>query len=539
VATGSPTFIDLTSSNPADPGFGSYNYCTGQCWYDDLVVTPPGYPDIVYVGGSYLYNEPTNISNGRALVLSTDAGVSFTDMTKDATDNFYPNGLHPDHHALVVNPDNPFQFFNGSDGGVMRSNGKFTDGSSSCDWRSLSPTRRARCEQLLSRIPSRLEAMNRGLTTLQFQSLSVDPTNPNQVQGGTQDNGTFQTSASPTYWAQTFWGDGGQSGYDVADGSFRFHTFYDATPDVNFTNGTIHDWNWIADKIYYSGEPRAFYIPIISDPRESGWMFAGLSHVWRTKTHGRGMLSENDLRALCNEFTGTFTDFCGDWEPLAAPDYVTMPFPHLPSGGSYAATRLTASGPLYGTDRDGGNVSAVERAASDSQTLWAATSHGRVFISKNADAEPASSVVFTRLDPLADNDLDRFVGGIAIDPANPNRAWIAYGGFSATTPTTPGHVFEVVYDPSAGTATWTDLDGSGTTAFGDMPATDVARDDVSGDLYVATDFGVLRLAAGTTDWYEGAPGLPRVEVPALTIVPGGKRLYAATHGLGAWALMLH
>jgi len=133
VATGSPTFIDLTSSNLADPGFGSYNYCTGQCWYDDLVVTPPGYPDIVYVGGSYLYNEPTNISNGRALVLSTDAGVSFTDMTKDATDNFYPNGLHPDHHALVVNPDNPFQFFNGSDGGVMGSNGKFTDGSSSCD----------------------------------------------------------------------------------------------------------------------------------------------------------------------------------------------------------------------------------------------------------------------------------------------------------------------------------------------------------------------------------------------------------------------
>jgi len=537
VASGLPAFTDLTSSDPADSGYGSYNYCTGQCWYDNLVATPPGYPDIVYLGGSYQYGEPARISNGRALLLSTDAGVSFTDMTKDATDNFYPNGLHPDHHAVVVNPGNPFQFFNGSDGGVMRSSGEFRDGSKSCDWRSLDDISRARCEQLLSRIPSRLEAINRGLSTLQFQSLSVDPNNPHQVQGGTQDNGTFQTSASPTRWAQTFWGDGGQSGFDAADGSFRFHTFYSASPEVNFTNGVVHDWNWIADRLYYGGEPQAFYFPIISDPLESGWMFAGLGHVWRTKTHGRGALSVQGLRDLCNEFTGSFADFCGDWEPLGA-TYPIFPYPYLASPSSYSSTRLTTGGPLYGTDRAGGNVSAVERAPSDTQTLWAATSTGRVFISKNVDAEPASAVTFTRLDSLASNDPNRFVSGMYVDPTNPNRAWIAYGGFSAATPTLPGHVFVVVYDPAGGTATWTSLDGAGPTALGDLPATDVAFDDVTGDLYVSTDFGVLRQAAGTIDWFDAAPGLPRVEVPALTMASGARRLYAATHGLGAWTLML-
>ena len=56
-ATGAPSFTNLTSSNPANPGYGSYNYCTGQCWYDNFVVTPAGYPDIVYVGGSYSYGE--------------------------------------------------------------------------------------------------------------------------------------------------------------------------------------------------------------------------------------------------------------------------------------------------------------------------------------------------------------------------------------------------------------------------------------------------------------------------------------------------
>jgi hypothetical protein len=74
----SPTFIALTSPNPAKVGYGSYNYCGGQCWYDNFVTTPPGHPNMVYLGGSYAYNETGNISNGRAVVLSTDAGVSFT-----------------------------------------------------------------------------------------------------------------------------------------------------------------------------------------------------------------------------------------------------------------------------------------------------------------------------------------------------------------------------------------------------------------------------------------------------------------------------
>ena len=66
-------------------------------------------------------------------MLSTDAGVSGTDMTMDGTDIDHPNGLHPDQHALVTNPNNPFQFFETNDGGVMRSSGEFGDVSAWCD----------------------------------------------------------------------------------------------------------------------------------------------------------------------------------------------------------------------------------------------------------------------------------------------------------------------------------------------------------------------------------------------------------------------
>ena len=55
-------------------------------------------------------------------------------------------------------------------------------------------------------------------------------------------------------------------------------------------------------------------------------------------------------------------------------------------------------------------------------------------------------------------------------------------------------MFEVTYNPVAGTATWLDVSYD----LGDIPITDVARDDVTGDLYAASDFGVFRLVAGTT-----------------------------------------
>src|SRR5204862_6492034 len=72
-ATGAPVFTDLTSSNTASTGYGTFNHCTGQCWYDLFVHTPKGHPDIVYTGGSYSYDETGTLSNGRAVVVYPDA----------------------------------------------------------------------------------------------------------------------------------------------------------------------------------------------------------------------------------------------------------------------------------------------------------------------------------------------------------------------------------------------------------------------------------------------------------------------------------
>ena len=509
VATGAPVFSDMSSANPADPGFAFRGTCDPQCWYDSFVYTPAGHPDVVYVGGDYFYGE--TVANKRGVVLSTDAGVSATDMTFDGTDPLHPNGLHPDQHSIVTIPGKPFQFIETNDGGVMRSSGEFVDRSAWCDDpnRGLSGDRLTRCRQMLSRIPSKLESLNKGLSTLQFQSFSVSPHNVNVIQGGTQDNGTWETGGNPTKWENTMIGDGGQSGFDVAIPAFRFHNFTGASPDVNFDNGDLEKWIWTGDPL---GQAAEFYSPVISDPVVSKTLFAGTQTAFRTKTAGLGNRTVAEAQEICNEWTGTFAETCGDWAELGAP-------------------RLTNA--AWGS-RAGGNMASIERTIADSSSAWAATTTGRVFISKNVDADPAGAVGWTRIDDDSAATPGRFVSSIYVDAANGNHAWVSYSGFAVNTPGTPGHVFEVTYNPATGTSTWADRSFD----LADLPVTDLVRDDVTGDLYAANDFGVLLLAVGTTSWVEAASGMPNVEVAGLTIVPAERVLYAATHGLSGWRLNL-
>ena len=527
VATGSPTFTDLTT----DQNIG---YCTGQCWYDNVVYSPPGRPGTVYLGGSFSYATYGFSTNGRAFLRSSDAGASFTDMTWDATtkptppgsycqpNSIAPNGMHPDSHAVVEVPDSNIAFF-GSDGGIVRSSVGFSDISSQCTTeRGLTGADLALCQQLLSAVPSRLfTTYNDGLSTLQFQSVSVNPSNANNLMGGTQDNGTFEKPPnSTTVWPQKIYGDGGQSGFNVGNTAFRFNSFFLNFHDVNFRNGNPLKWVIASGPIVASGESSQFYAPIIADPVSAGTIFQGSQSVWRTRDWAGNRAF---LEANCPEFTTSFADpKCGDFVRI----------------GPAGATDLTASAADYrGTTRAGGNVAALARAGSDTSTLWAATTTGRVFISKNADAG-RHSVTYTRLDSLAANSPGRFISGISVDPADPNHAYLAYSSYSALTPSTPGHVFSVMYNPGAGTATWTKLDGTGGPGFPDFPATGIAFDSATGDLYVSNDWGVLRLPNGSSDWEVAGTDLPMVEVAGLTIVPSARKLYAATHGRSAWLLTL-
>jgi hypothetical protein len=518
----------LTSSAVGDPGFATFNYCTGQCWYDNRVYTPPGQPDTVFVLGSIQGREQGRLSNGRLVLRSTTAGEpdpahnnrTFTDLSFDASGQ-NPNFIHADQHAMVFMPGNPVVWFEGSDGGLVRSSGAYADVSGQCDTRRnrdgtpLTPDQLVTCRRLLSAVPTFLFNLNKGLATIQFQSVSINPGDPtSSLLGGTQDNGTFLFDGGFDEWQQQIGGDGGQSGFNAADPNIRYHTFFSVFADTNFRGDDVLGWVFISDPLINSGESAGFYTPFLADPNpaRAGSIFAGLQGVWRTQDNGG---SRAFLEANCSEFfpAADPTAICGDFVELGSP--------------------LTSA--ALGT-RAGGVIAAVARRATDTGTLWSATSTGRVFLSRNADG-PAGAVTFTRLDTLSPAAPGRFVSGIAVDPSDPNHAWISYSGYNFNTPAQPGHVFEVTFVPAAGTSTWNNLDG-GTGPLGDLPVTGLIRDDPTADLFAATDFGVMRLPTGTTHWQAAGPGMPMVEVAGLSISTSARQLYAATHGRGAFRLVL-
>jgi hypothetical protein len=495
------------------------NYCTGQCWYDNVVYTPAGARDVVYIGGSFDYNNLHGRNNGRAWLLSTNGGDTWSDLTQDG-DPSHAEGIHPDQHAIVTVPGTPLQFITGSDGGVVRSDGKFADISAKCDTRGMNAANTAFCKSLLNRVPNQLVNMNNGLSTLQFQSLSFSAQRPqNLLQGGTQDNGTFQYNGSRVVWPQIIYGDGGQSGFNVLDDSVRFNTFTGQANDANFRNGDPTAWVIITGPIVSSPEASYFYPPIIADPNPAwaGSIFQGSFSVWRTQKWGG---NPGYLEANCPEFTTSAAKpDCGDFVII---------------GDGIPSTQLTAAawGSRFLTFNGATPAVAwLARAPQNGGTLWAATGAGRVFITDNANAA-AASVHWNRLDPGL-SDPTRAISAIYVDPANAHRAWISYNGYNVNTPTQPGHVFEVTWSGS-GPATWVDRSYN----LPDFPITAVVFDDVRGDLYAASDFGVMTLPFGTTTWVPAGTGLPMVEVPGLTIVPQQRLLYAATHGRSAWVLQL-
>ena len=512
----------LSSPDASQPASLSAALCDGQCFYDLVVAVPANQPDTVVLGGV------TN-AFGESTIRSTDAGATFHALSSDAQS---PRDLaHVDVRAVVFHPKNADIAFVGSDGGVVRNDGTFTSIADRCDQLFRSP---GQCSTLLASVPTKLYFLNRGLATLQFYNVSVDPRAPLQrLMGGLQDNGTIwiDGSGAPGVWTGVFpFGDGtSASGFHPSRPGVLFASFQSNNFFVNFANGDVSRWVRIDDPIRAANERATITAStgrqfISFDQVNPDTQFTGFQHVWRTQDNGG---SQAALEAGCRFNGRVASASCGDWVPLGAP------FPFQAASAPDSASRkpgdLTSD--VYGSDRAGGIIVAAERARTDSGTLWAATSFGRLFVSKNADAA-GPAVTFVRVDtPIVPN---RFVTRIVPDPGDPNAAYISYTGFNALTPSAPGHVFRAVYDPSTRIAAFTRLDHD----LGDLPINTLAFDDVTGDVYAGTDYGPLVLRKDASSWALAGVGFPQALMVDLEIVPSQRVLVAATHGLGIFYLKL-
>ena len=134
---------------------------------------------------------------------TTDGGATWADISANdqagGEDYTGAGPLHPDAHAIFINPNDPSNIYFGNDGGV----------SVTTDATDQDPV---------------WQDLNKGFSTLQFQGLAVGPTG--SVYGGTQDDGTFRVDPGTTVAAHSFTGDGGQPMADPTDPNVAYYATY-------------------------------------------------------------------------------------------------------------------------------------------------------------------------------------------------------------------------------------------------------------------------------------------------------------------------
>lgn len=195
---------------------------------------------------------------------------------------------------------------------------------------------------------------------------------------------------------------------------------------------------------------------------------------------------------------------------------------HLYRTNNSASVWTKASTPMH----DGGLVSAIAIAPTDSNRVMAGTNRGHLMFS-SAALQATSSTAWQTARPR-----EGWVTSVAYDSRNADVVYATYGSFGGP------HIFR----SADGGVTWTAIDGAGEGALPDIPVHSLVVDPDEGSrLYLGTDAGVFVSIDGGRRWMVEETGFgPAVtEWLALTRdAAGGKLLFAFTHGRGAWRVSL-
>ena len=323
--------------------------------------------------------------------------------------------------------------------------------------------------------------LNQSLALTQFYpGMSIDPTNPDNAFAGSQDNGVQEYSGS-LEWNYIGCGDGGQTAFDYSDLNTLYVSCAYIPPNTN-PDGTPADFLYKltpttatpADNGIDGTDNGAFIPPLTMDPSNPNTLYFGTYRVYQTTNGG------------------------SSWTPISY---------GLPAG----STGMLAT------------ISTIAVAPSDSNTVYAGTNDGRLWVSTTANSGAGWNYI-------TNGTPNRSVTAIAVDPTNAQTAYATFSGYSGFGDTL-GHVFETA---NAGT-TWTDITGN----LPNVPVNDIVVDpDFPDTLYIGTDIGVFYTSDGGTTWAPIGTGLPAVVIMSLKLQHATRILRAASYGRSAWDLQL-
>jgi photosystem II stability/assembly factor-like uncharacterized protein len=325
---------------------------------------------------------------------------------------------------------------------------------------------------------------NRTLSITQFYKGSLHPTNPSFALGGSQDNG-FEKWTGTDAWRTVYF-------YDGIDSAISSHQ-----PDTHWALGTqfllifrtttapggIGTFTEADAGIDRSAAP--FAARLEKCPANDDVLIAGTNVLWKT--------------------TDFFSGDTGTWSRNG------------PDMG--ACVRFHSSV---------GCITALAFAAADTtcNTYAFATGDGRLLLTSDGGGS------WRDLDP--DNAIpDRSVTDLAFGPADANLLYVTLSGFDEGTPEQPGHVFKTA-DALDAAPVWVDV-----SPPANLPQNAVALDPVVPNIvYVGSDIGVWKSDDAGSTWLHLGPetGMPNVAVFDVEIHPTARRVFAFTHGRGAFVL---
>ncbi|MET7379552.1 glycosyl hydrolase [Streptomyces sp. NPDC005526] len=443
-----------------------------QAWYNQFLTVDPKNPDHVYAGLEEVFE-------------TKDGGRSWTvpgpywnfgfkcwsiDPAKQSGD--CPSTVHADQHAVTTGSfhGKPYVIV-GDDGGAFRRplNGSANAEGHATDWTSL----------------------NDGtMDVLQYYSVGVGTDGRGvAVTGGLQDNGQSILRPGDRVMGSNFGGDGGDTITDPRNGCNIAEEYVYLAVSVT-QNCAVNDGSWVSDPskaTSYSvappdsatGEAR-FIAPLNADIKDSDTWVAGGRHVW-INTKGWAIRSGS-------EWTGAFD-----------------------LGAGHTATAVASSG---------GRVYAAWCGPCNNQGFTRGIAVG------NADGTGWHQLTL----PTDGTVPNRYLSGLAIDPADADHVLLAVNGFSRKWTEGPGAGYGHLFETRDGGVTWKDVSGN----LPDVPANAVAMLK-DGTVVLGTDLGVLVRAPRSAGWKVAGENLPTTAVMQLRTGPDGL-LYAATHGRGIWAV---
>ncbi|MEM9009987.1 MAG: glycosyl hydrolase [Pseudomonadota bacterium] len=423
-------------------------------WYYTHVFADPVDADTVYVTNYQMWK-------------STDGGRDFHEVTTP----------HGDNHDIWIDPQNPRRMVEGNDGGACVS---FNGGRT---W---------------STIYNQM--------TAQFYRMDVDDQFPYRVYATQQDN-TSISVPSATEWGVITMGDcilpgTGESGFiavhpDDANvvfigavgsspgGSGALQRYDHRTRQTKLVNVWPEEQTGIAPKdLKYRF---AWTFPILFSPHDSGVLYAGGNHVFRSTDEGMS------------------------WEEIS-PDLSRADESKLGYSG----------GPLTG-DSAGAETYATLATLVESPhrpgELWAGTDDGRVHVRRGADAA-WEEVRPAELPELA------YVATLEVSPHDADTVYLAATCFKSDD------YAPYLFVTRDGGQSWSSLSAT----FPGDEITRVIRCDPerAGLLFVGTETGVFGSLNDGLSWTRLTGGLPVVPVYDLRVKHGD--LVAATHGRAFWIL---